>query len=473
MTAETPLTVAPPTPDYNRLVDERFGVVLGLHPKELEDDEPASMVSFHGRVNNSRKLGQWYGDRISLGTAFHDPEAARRAAIGEAVERYCGNFVPGTLRKASWNELAGAGEGAVDPQRLALYSKRQHALRGFPFERFTRELPVFWVAGHNLTTGGDAWVPASLVYPNFLVDALAHEPQTHFVNLAGIATGIGREDAERSALEEVIERDAVTIWWLSGGPPKLLDLASEPAVAAAMAPVRPVDPRPLAYQLFTIENLFGVPVIGALLRDPKHDLVTIGFACRPDPAAACLKALAEAVHLRGYSREMIEPEGRIWQMMERGLINPRVYKPYRRDRRYTEDYREDWHDVVDLGCHAQLYLDPRMQVHLERFERAAEPRPIRTVQGLSDEERRDLRRAYLRRLETQGLEAYSVDVTTTDVASVGLAVVRVVVPGLYGNAPAAFPPLGGRRLYEDPVRLGWFSQPIEEDDVVLAPIPHT
>ncbi|MEM7357316.1 MAG: YcaO-like family protein, partial [Acidobacteriota bacterium] len=343
--AAPPTPVARPTPDYDRLVDERFGVVLGLHPKELAEDEPASMTSFHGWVNNSRKLGQWYGDRISLGTAFHDPEAARRAAIGEAVERYCGNFIPRTLRKASWNELADAGEDAIDPLRLALYSERQYALRGFPFERFTRELSVFWAAGRNLTTGGDAWIPASLVYPNFLVDALADEPQTHFVNLAGIATGIGREDAERSALEEVIERDAVTIWWLSGGPPKFLDLTSEPVVAAAMAPLQAIDPRPLAYQLFQVENVFDVPVIGALLRDPKHDLVTLGVACRPDPAAACLKALAEAVHLRGFSREMLEPEGRIWQMMERGLLNRRVYKPYRHDRRYTEDYRQDWHDV--------------------------------------------------------------------------------------------------------------------------------
>ncbi len=467
------MTVAPPTPDYNRLVDERLGVVLGLYPKVLEDDEPASMVSFHGRVNNSRKLGHWYGDRISLGTSFHDPEAARRAAIGEAVERYCGNFVPSTLREASWNDLADAGEEAIDPQSLALYSERQYATRGFPFERFTRELPVYWVAGRNLTTGGDAWVPASLVYPNFLVEALAHLPRTNFVNLAGIATGVGREDAERSALEEVIERDAVTIWWMSGGPPKLLDLASEPVVAAAMAPARAADSRPLAYQLFAIENVFGIPVIGALMRDPKHNLVTIGIACRPDPTAACLKALAEAVHLRGYSREMLQPDGRIWQMMESGLINQRVYKPYRRDRRYADDYREDWHDVIDLGCHSQLYLDERMQIHLERFQGAPEPRPISTVEGLSGDERRDLRHTYLRRLEAEGLEAYSVDVTTTDVASVGLTVVRVVVPGLYGNAPAAFPPLGRRRLYEDPVRLGWFSQPVDEEDIVLAPIPHT
>ena len=68
-------------PDFERLVDPRFGVVLALHPKQLEVDEPSALVSFHGFVNNSRQLGQWYGDRISLGTSFNDGEAARRAAI--------------------------------------------------------------------------------------------------------------------------------------------------------------------------------------------------------------------------------------------------------------------------------------------------------------------------------------------------------------------------------------------------------
>ena len=236
-------------------------------------------------------------------------------------------------------------------------------------------------------------------------------------------------------------------------------------------------------------------MLGALLRDPKHDLVAIGVAARPEPVAAALKALAEAVHLRGYSRELLGRDGKIWELMDQGVLDRRVYKPFRADRRYLDDYRADFHDVVDLGCHAQIYLDPRMQRHLARFETvrwAADsegtgteagapgsgspilgPRPISSVPALDSEERADLRRAYLERLCAEGVTAYSVDVTTPDVASVGLSVVRVVAPGLYGNAPAAFPTLGGRRLYEDPARLGLLPGRLTEDELELAPIPHT
>lgn len=460
------------TPDFERLVDPRFGVVVGLYPKQLEADEPMALTSVHGFVNNSRQLGQWYGDRISLGTAFNDGDAARRAAIGEAVERYCGNFVPNTLRRASYQQLHAAGEQPIDPETLVLYSQHQYQSRGFPFVPFTRDLEVFWAPGHELSTGEPAWIPASLVYPNYFLDTLAEEPKTNFVNLSGIATGAGRADAERSALEEVFERDAQTVWWLSGSPPQLLELDSEPRLLAALNP-REHDPQPLRYQLFHLPNVFRVPVLGALLRDPKDDLVAIGFASRPDPVQAALKALAEAVHLRGYSRELLRQDGRIWQMMEDGLLDRRVYKDFRADRRYLDDYRPDFHDVVDLGCHAQIYLDPRMQKYLERFEASESPRPLSSVPSLGVEEGADLRQVYLERLEAEGLTAYSVDVTTPDVASVGLAVVRVVVPGLYGNAPAAFPTLGGRRLYEDPVRLGLLPRPPAEDEIVLAPVPHT
>lgn len=460
-------------PDYDRLVDPRFGIVLGLHRKEHQDDEPAALIAFHGRVNNSRKLGQWYGDRISLGTAFFDAEIARRAAIGEAVERYCGNFVPRSLKKASYNELRAAGHEAVDPEELALYSRRQHQTRGFPFVPFTRDLRVYWAPGRRLLDSAPAYVPASLVYPNYFVDNLAGEPRTHFVNLAGIAAGTSREDAERSALEEVLERDAVSLWWMSGSPALELDWQAEPRIVAAMTPRRRHDDLPLEYQVFSIPNSFGIPVLAALLRDPKNDLVLLGAACRPDPVFATLKALTEAIHLRGYSRELLQPDGKIWQLMQAGVLDKRVYKKHRADRRYCDDYRADWRDVVDLGCHAQIYLDPRMNVHLERFAPAAEKAPLTAVPALTEAAQQDLRATYLGLLAAQGLEAFSVEVTTPDVASTGLAAVRVVVPGLIGNAPAAFPPIGGRRLYEEPVRHGWLAGPIREEDLVLAPIPHT
>jgi ribosomal protein S12 methylthiotransferase accessory factor len=76
-------------------------------------------------------------------------------------------------------------------------------------------------------------------------------------------------------------------------------------------------------------------------------------------------------------------------------------------------------------------------------------------------------------LARHGFRALSVDVTTPDVRAAGLSVVRVIVPGLYPNAPAAFPCLGGRRLFEEPARLGWLPGILREEDLDLTPLPHT
>ncbi|WUB15070.1 YcaO-like family protein [Streptomyces platensis] len=78
---------------------------------------------------------------------------------------------------------------------------------------------------------------------------------------------------------------------------------------------------------------------------------------------------------------------------------------------------------------------------------------------------------YVRLLTTQGLRAVTVDLTPPQVRAAGLHVARVMVPGLTCNAPAAFPFLGGRRLYREPLARGWLPRPPRQGDLVLDPLP--
>jgi ribosomal protein S12 methylthiotransferase accessory factor len=455
-------------PDYGRLVDPRCGIVTALERRLHPPEVPPALISFTARVSDSRRLGPWQGDRVALGSAFYDSEQARRAAIGEAVERYCGNFVPRGLVRASCRDLRAAGELALEPSRMVLYSERQYAQRGFPFVRFDDDLRVLWAEGRDLATGSAVWVPASFVYINYYAGALASEPRTNFVLYSGIAAGPGREAAEEAALEELIERDATMIWWLSGSPALGISLEEVPALCAALAtPGAAGDPGAIRYHLVQIRTPFAVPVVGALVHDTALGILGLGVACRPDPLSAALKALVEAIHLRSFSRQLLDPEGSVWHSMRNGILDARAYKPYRADRAYLDDYRPDFRDVADLGAQSQIYLDPRMQVHAARL--LAPPEQVR----LADLPPVASRAAYLERLRRRGFQAVSVDVTTPDVRQAGLAVARVIVPGLYPNAPAAFPFLGGRRLYEEPAALGWLPAPLAEDDLVRAPLPHS
>lgn len=455
-------------PDYERLVDPRFGLITHVRRSPVPPELPVAFVEYGAEVADTSRLGDWQGDRIALGAAFYDAEGARLAAIGEALERYCGNFVPAGLRRASWRELAAAGEDAVDPAALVLYSDAQYAARGFPFRPFTADLPVRWAPGRDLASGAPVWAPASLVYINYFTGPHAGAPLTNFVNYAGIACGPTREAAERAALEELIERDATTIWWLSGSPAPGVALDDLPLARAALATRG--GGGAIGYHLIWLRTPFDVPVIGALIVDRDLGIVGLGFACRPDPTAAALKALVEAVHLRVFAQGFLDPDGHVWRAIRAGIFDPRAYKPFRADRAYLDAFRPDFRDVTDLGAQTQLYLDPRMHAQVAPIVDPPERIPATALPTAAGP---DPRAVYLARLAARGFRAISVDVTTPDVRAAGLHVARVLVPGLYSNAPAAFPPLGGRRLYEEPAALGWLPAPLTEGQIRRVPLPHT
>ena len=71
--------------------------------------------------------------------ADRDESGARAAAIGEALERYCGMYVPPErVRVATARAL---GDAAVDPARFGLFRDDQLARPGFPFAPFTLRHP--------------------------------------------------------------------------------------------------------------------------------------------------------------------------------------------------------------------------------------------------------------------------------------------------------------------------------------------
>jgi ribosomal protein S12 methylthiotransferase accessory factor len=442
------------------LVDPRFGIVTELLTHTRKAGLPAAWAGCSARVADSARSLGVPTDRYGFGAALGDPVRARGAALGEAVERYCGNLVPGDLPVSSYSALRARGVDALAPADFALYSDRQYATPGFPFVPFTDDLDIAWTRGADLATGDPVLVPASLVYLNFHRGGYATQPPTNALSYAGIATGGTVEEARRSALEELFERDASTLWWASGAP--ATRIADAERVTDAFAD--PATDR-CEIRLFHVPGEFAVPVLAAFITDAGRDLIAFGTACRADPVEAATKAVVEAFAVLELTAELVDEHSELWQAMGAGMLGEHVFKPYRADRAYRQDFRDDLRDLVDLPAVAQLYLDPAMRgVPLDRL-RAAEPAAsLDTLPHCTPED-------YVPMLSASGLRAVAVDVTTSDVAAAGLHVVRVVVPGLYGNAPAAFPYRGGQRLYRVPVEQGWVSGPLTEDRLVRDPVP--
>ena len=188
---------------------------------------------------------------------------------------------------------------------------------------------------------------------------------------------------------------------------------------------------------------------------------------RPDPQEAALKAWTEALTLQEGSRDLLEPKGLLRDAIAKGQLKISL-KAWRADRRYLDDFRADFHDVNDLMCQQQVFLDPRAQEQIRSLVWVPAVRALATVSSLPD---RSLH-TYQTRVESRGYEVLYVDVTTPDVALVGLRVVRVLIPGLAPNFPAALPCLGQKRIQNAAVELGWRAEPRPDDDLNYFPLPH-
>lgn len=448
------------------LMGERTGIIQRTRRITHHPDSPARLHTVQTHNSSMARVDQeWANDVITGGSAFDDPDAAHQSALGEAVERYCGNHMgQNELCWASYDELRARGENAIDPEQLILYSEDIYTATGCPFERFTRSLRVRWVRGRSLTHDRPIWMPVTLVFVNWLAAEADGHPLTNYMNFSGVAAGPNLDYALVSGIEELVERDATMIWWMNAQPlPKVKPSAELEALYAGA----PTEAGQRAW-LINLDNEFDIPVMAGLVHHTVEDFFTIGFAARPDPEAAARKAWTEAWTLQEGSRDLNSPDSLIRQAITWGFASYVDLKPWRADRRYLDDYRPDFKDVTDLMCQQQVFLDKRAIDSVSHFTHVDATRELSDLPRLPD---RNLD-TYRERIESNGFEICYVDCTTPDVEAAGFNAVRVVIPGLVGNAPAAFPLLGRRRVQDVPVALGWRKEALAEKDLNYWPIPH-
>ncbi|MFI5585501.1 YcaO-like family protein [Amycolatopsis sp. NPDC051758] len=377
------------------LVDDRTGIVTGV--REL----PA--IPARLRVSTAGIAG---GGRV-FGVSWQDGETARESAIGKAVARYCGGFLPPDreIRHDSYTRLRRDGVPALDPRRLNLYSPQQYRTAGFPFVPLTTDVECAWLEGFSHTTREPVWVPACLVSP---------DPGARFTRpLIGAAGGSSEEQALTTGLEAVLERDTATLWW-AGTPrlPRLRLPAELRALVAETADTHDVTIVPL-------DNEFGVPVVAAAVFDRLRRRPAIGFATRPDAIEAAKAALAD-----GFARQLVADN--------RPVLSPLRVNPA--DRRHLQDFGRDL--------------------------------PVRDQEGLPALSERTFK-AYQDRVEARGFEVISVDLTTRDVAAAGFHAVHTLVPGLVPGLPYR----GAGRVRRAAVDLGWRTEPLPEDRLNTLPMP--
>ncbi|WP_116246828.1 YcaO-like family protein [Nocardiopsis sp. FIRDI 009] len=446
------------------LVDPECGIIRSVRAVPHPTGAPASYLGLTAAVADARQLGEWPADRVSLGTSFDDVEQARIAAIAEGIERYCGNWLPADLadddlRTGSRAELLAAGRSPIDLGDLPLFAPWQYTRPGFPYQPLTEDTPTLWARCDDLD-GAEVWMPASLVYLNWRQSRFRHLPRVHHLNYAGIATGQGVDDARDRGVLEIIERDALELWWHLDGPTFGIDPVSVPGLADDLRGSS------LEVSLVAMPSEFA-PTVAALVHDGERGLYAAGFSASLDPVRAARKAVLEAVHTWVYTQGCTTSDGWVFRAVEQGLMARGLYLDFRADATYLDAAGAQCEHVVDLGAHVQLWLDPRVHGEARRFTAPALGiRPITDVPAVSMDD-------VYQRLAAHGHRVLTRDLTTSDVRRTPLRVVRSFVTGLVPNAPAAFAYLGMSRFEHAALDRGWrTSWGGGPTDVTLIPPPH-
>lgn len=430
---------APGLPSATRslLVDARTGIVRALVDASTRPSFPPEFRLMHSYVCDSTRFSQWTSDSAGAGYGFDGavPADPTAAAVGEAVERYCGNIVAKPIVRARASDLDGP---TVDLSSLARFGESQYAAPGFPFVEPTTDRVLDWTPGTDVLSGRAIWVPAELVWGSYPLDVARRGPAISPVAQAGLAAGPDREFALQNALREIVERDAMTTAWTGRGTIWTVTDLPERLSTLGRGVQDSAGRDTLTTRWIAFGNEFGLPVLGALVRDHDSGYLAMGTASHEDASTAATKALGEALQLQLLLGDYDNPESGIGRA---STAPGSPLRPWRSDRRYSDSYRSDFADVMDYGCHLQLHLDPRIQELFESELAAATVGEV-SLDSLSSD------RTVLDAVTSAGFHPTLVDLTTSDVALTGLCVVRVVVAGCLTNAAAGLPFLGSPRLQE-------------------------
>jgi ribosomal protein S12 methylthiotransferase accessory factor len=360
-----------------------------------------------------------------------ETEDAEAVAIIEALERYCGLSPAPSAVVAPYECVA---DEAILPTELPLYSDAQYAIDGFPYRPFRRDESLRWTWGFSVLQKRSILVPSAAAYFGE-DDTLLDETSS------GIAAHTSRARALENAVLELIERDAFMVHWLHRISPPIVDIErSDDRLTAVL--VSYVRDRGYDVRLADITTDLDIPAALALAihDDKRRPALVVGGGASLDPVEAQRRALREL-----YAAVVAQPE------------------------RWSPGSAMAAEDVRRLDDHAAAYAHPSWLGHASFLwasgQRRAPPvrrEPHGEVDGLSQ---------MVAHLSARGFEIIGVDITARDIAPYGVRVMRAIVPGLQ---PLGFGPsglrLGGRRLYEAPVRMGACSSPPAEQD--LNRFPH-
>jgi thiazole/oxazole-forming peptide maturase SagD family component len=263
-------------------------------------------------------------------------EQALQGCLYEADETYFARIIPeGRILRSCADAIQG---WIVEPPGILLFSEEQYDRReagnrqprNMVPARWDRSAPEDWILSDDKLGTEQAWVPAGLCFLGY--DSGGKQSSLPAADSNGLALGINPEDAAMSALLELIERDATSIWWYN----RLVLPRIDPKSTASDTVSSYEDwlrrqGRELRLLRLTLD--LAVPIVAAISSDRSGRCPAMGFAAGASWSAAATRAVGELAQCEANLALLSQ------QAQQQGTT------------RFTSGARQlyRWHQETDLG----------------------------------------------------------------------------------------------------------------------------
>lgn len=404
-------------------------------------DEP-NFFSYNAELNKS--LSDKTPDEGSAsGYSFFSLKLAVLKCLSEALERYAlKHFNKKDIIISPIDKL---NKPYIDPIKIVGLSDNQR--KESKDLKLNIDGPYGWVLGKKIPSLEDVYVPSQLIY--FTYRRQLREGLIRLPISTGAASGTAYSAAIYRGLCEVIERDAFIITYLNKLPRSKIPLHKSENIKVKKI-LEIVDNYNLQIKSFDISTDIGVYVFLTTICDDTGiaSAISVGMKSGLDPTGTLLGSMQEAFHSRAWIRnkkdQFIGKKSDLMKplvLLERALL---------------------WSSIDSLKNLDFLLNSTKETVSIDDYEdRSTETSAgnlAKTIESLRD----------------KGYDSYFVDITPElpSIKNTKFKVVMTIVPELQPmHLDERYPYLGGARLYNVPVKLGYLKKSNNQSDLHKFPHP--
>ncbi|MEM8641694.1 MAG: TOMM precursor leader peptide-binding protein [Cyanobacteria bacterium P01_G01_bin.54] len=423
---------------YSHHISPFIGAVRELERVPITD--PDLMPVYGAGHNFARNLNLQFllrGLRTKAAGKGVTASQAKASALAEALERYSGLHFGYEFRVNK--TLTELGDSAIHPNHCMLYSEQQYRDRdrwnalNWQFAvvptRFDETESLEWSPVWSLTHEKYKYLPTGYLYYNYPFKA----EFSFWADSNGNAAGSTLEEAIVQGFLELVERDAVAMWWYNRASRPSVDLDSfDDNYVVSLRDQYEKLARP--FWVLDVTNDFGIPafvVVSRRIDKPVEDIL-VACGAHFDPKLALRRALTE---LNQFVPAVLplQPDG-------------------------TGEYAYRDEATLHWWTHAKLENEPYLapNSHLPPTKQSD------FAQSWTDDLYEDIQMCQ-HLVQERGMEMLVLDQTRPDI---GLPTVKVIVPGMR-HFWARY---GSGRLYDIPAQLGWLPQPLSEEELNPTPL---